>query len=276
MATNDKRVDQHGVIEWVRLGSMAIPPHAQREKIDESRVTRILANFDLDVFGVPTVSERRGVFYILDGQHRIEALRRWEGEKWQDLRIECRVYRNLTESEEADKFRRLNDAKPVSIFDKFRIGVNAGYDVETKVKKIVEAQGLKISRDKIPGAVAAVGTLQRVYTRSGDKALGKTLRIIRDAFGDAGFESSVIDGVGHMVQRYDGLLDEESAAKHLSIVHGGVKGLLNRASTLHKQTGGLRAHCVAAAVDIINAKRSGKAKLPSWWKIQEQQTAEAS
>ncbi len=268
MATNEKVVSQHGVLENVRLGSMAIPTHAQRE-FRPHRADKLLSEFDLDMLGLPVMSERRGVFYVLDGQHRIDALKRWLGVGWEDQRVQCRVYHGLTEAEEADKFSRLNDAMAVSVFDKFRIGVNANYEVETKIKKVVESEGLKISRDAVPGAIGAVGTLRRVYMRSSDKVLGKTLRIIRDGFGDAGFEASVIDGIGHLVQRYDGLIDEATASTQLSNVHGGVKGLLNRATTLHKQTGGLRAHCVAAAaVDVINAKRGGK-KLPSWWKTQE-------
>ena len=265
MATNDKRVSQDGEIQFVRLGAMAIPPHAQRE-LKPQKVDQILANFDLDVFGLPVVSHRRGVYYVLDGQHRVEAIKQWIGKGWEDQRIECRVYDKLSEAEEADKFDRLNDSMPVSVFDKFRIRVNANRETEVKIKKTVETEGLKISRDAVPGGIQAVGTLRRVYVRAGDKALAKTLRIIRDSFGDAGFEAPVIDGIAHMVQRYDGLIDEKIAVGQLSVTHGGVKGLLNRAATLHKQTGGIKAHCVAAAaVDIINTKKGGK-KLPSWWK----------
>lgn len=270
MATREKRADQHGVIEWIRLGNMAIPPHAQRE-MKPAKVDAILADFDLDVFGVITVSERRGIFYIIDGQHRVEAIKRWEGDGWEDLRVECRVYRGLTEAEEANKFDRLNDSMPVSVFDKFRIRVNAGRDEETKIQKIVEREGLKISKGVVPGGISAVGTLRRVYMRANEKALSKTLRIIRDGFGDAGFEAAVIDGLGHMCQRYDGLIDEKSAATALGNMRGGVKGLLNKASIIHEKVGGLRAHCVAAAaVEVINAGKGGK-KLQSWWKTNEQQ-----
>lgn len=265
MATNEKRVETHGQIEYVRLGTMAIPPHAQRE-FKPAKVDQILSEFDLDVFGVPTVSERRGVFYIIDGQHRVAAIKQWLGKGWEDQRIECRVYRGLSESQEADKFDRLNDSMPVSTFDKFRIRVNAKREVETSIKKIVEREKLKISKDAVPGAIQAVGTLRRVYLRTGDVGLGKSLRIIRDGFGDAGFEAAIIDGIGHLVQRYNGLIDEKLAAEQLGSMHGGVKGLLNKAATIHEKVGGLRSHCVAAAaVDVINTKKGGK-KLPSWWK----------
>lgn len=266
MATKQKRINPEGKIQWVRLGSMSVPPHAQRE-LKSYKVDEILSAFDFDVFGLPIVSFRRGIYYVLDGQHRLEALRRWLGESWKDDQIECRVYEGLSEKEEADMFLRLNNTLTVNTFDKFRIGVNAGYDIENSIKKLLDTEGLKVSRDKIPGAIGAVGTLRKIFTRSNEETFSKTLRIIRDAYGDAGFEARVLDGIGHLCQRYNGLIDEKAAVRRLSDVHGGVKGLLNKAEVLHKQTGSAKAHCVAAAaVEIIN--RGTRKKLPSWWKEQ--------
>lgn len=264
---NQKRVVQQGAVEYVRLGSMAVPADAQRE-FKQRWSDKILAEFDLDRFGLPVVSERRGTYYILDGQHRVDAMRRWLGDGWEDQRIECRVFHDLTEREEADFFDRLNDVLPVTTYERFRIRVNAGREAETRIKKVVEAQGLNISKGRAKsGAVCAVGTLRKVYVRAGEDVLGRSLRIIRDAFGDAGFESPVIDGVAHLCQRYDGVLDEREAILRLGKVHGGVKGLLNMAAKLNENFGGTRSHAVAGAcVDVINQKRKrGQQRLPSWW-----------
>ena len=177
------------------------------------------------------------------------------------------MLRNLSERDEADLFDRLNDTLSVDVFDKFRIRVNAGREVETKIQHIVEREGLKISRDQVPGRIMAVGTLRRVYMRSNDATLAKTLRIIRDAYGDAGFEAAVIDGIGYLVGRYNGLISEQSAAKQLGNIHGGAKGLLNRANVIRERLGGAKGHSVAAAaVDVINAAAPRGKKLASWWK----------
>jgi len=268
MATNEKRLQQKGAVSFIRLGAIAIPLHAQRE-FKPHKSASILAEFDLDFFGLPVVSERRGTYYLVDGQHRIAAIKEWIGAGWEDQRIECRVYTGLTEAEEADLFDRLNDQMAVTAFDRFRVRVNAKRPEECDIKRIVERERLCISRDKIPGAIGAVTTLIRIYRRANEKVLAKTLRLIRDAYGDPGFEAVVLDGIAHLVQRYDGLLEDIAAAKTLANVHGGVKGLINRAEVLHKQTGSGKAHCVAAAaVDVLNAKRGGR-KLPSWWKTDE-------
>lgn len=241
--------------------------HAQREKINESRVDHLFANFDLDKLGMPELSEHEdGEYYILDGQHRIEALKRWLGPGWETQQIQCRVYSGLSDEQEAERFLSLNDTLAVNTFDKFRVAVQAGREDEVHINAIVSGAGLCVSRDKVPGAIGAVGTLKRVYRRSDGGVLARTLRIIRDAYGDSGFSAAVIDGIGHLCHRYNGTLDEETAIKRLGNAHGGVHGLLGKAEVLHKQTGNQRGQCVAAAaVEIINKGKGGK-KLPGWWR----------
>lgn len=260
--TDSGRVQRDARLRWVPISKMRVSPLAQRE-INQARVDKLVAHFDLEQMGNPTVNERDGHFWIIDGQHRVEALRQLE---FADYDLQCWTYVGLTETEEAEKFLKLNDTLTVDGFYKFRVGVNAGRPEETEINRIVLAQGCVVSRDDIPGAIRAVGTLRRVFDRSGSVVLGRTLRIIRDAFGDGGFEAAVIDGIGHLCGRYDGLLTEDVAVTKLGTVHGGVNGLLGKAEVLRRQTGNSRGHCVAAAaVEIINRGRGGK-KLPDWWK----------
>ena len=114
--------------------------------------------------------------------------------------------------------------------------------------------------------ISAVATLRRVYTRGGAAVLSRTLRIIRDAYGEAGLDGPVIDGIGLLCQRYNGDLSEQRAIERLSSAHGGVSGLLSRAGQLRQSTGSATAQCVAAAaVEVIN-RGSGGRKLPGWWR----------
>ena len=254
-----------GKIESIAIGNMTVTPYVQR-KIKPAWVRQLYQTFDLDDFGLPVVNKRDDKHYIVDGQHRIEAIKLWIGEGWGKQKIECRVFEGLTEQQEADMFDRLNTNLMVSTFDRFKTRVTARRSTELHIYAIVQNEGLCISQDKIPGAIRAVSTLRRVYTRSSAEVLQRTLRIIRDAFGDSGFEALVIDGIGHMCQRYNGILEESVATTKLNKTHGGVKGLLGRAENLHRQTGNAKAVCVAAAaVDVINSRRGGK-KIPSWWK----------
>lgn len=260
-----KRVERQARLRWIPLGKMRVSPLAQRE-INPARVEHIARTMDLEQLGTPTVNERDGHFFIIDGQHRVEALREWLGEDSDGQQIQCWTYVGLTETEEAEKFLKLNDTLTVNAMAKFKVGVQAERPTETDIDRIVRAQGLCVTQDRIEGGVRAVGTLRRVYEREGAGPLARALGLIRDAYGSAGFEAPVIDGIGYLCGRYNGELDVPSAVTRLASAHGGVNGLLNNAEILRRQTGNPRGQCVAAAaVDLINRGKGGK-KLPSWWK----------
>lgn len=264
MTKDNRQVGQARSLRWLRLGDLRVSNASQRE-FRQAHADHLLAIFDIDKLGTPTVNHRDGRYYIVDGQHSVDAAKRWLGDDWENQKLQCWLYEGLTEEDEAELFLSLNDRLSVNVFDKFRVAVNAGRPVESDIQRTVRTQGLVISKDSVPGAIRAVGTLRKVYTRSDADTLGRALRIIRDGFGDAGFEAAVIDGIGHLCQRYNGQLDETVAAAQLRKVNGGVKGFINTAETLRLKTGNTKALCVAAtAVDVINRGRGGK-KLPSWW-----------
>ena len=257
-----KKVEREARLRWVAIPDMRVSPLAQRE-LNRARVNKIAADFDLEQVGNPTVNERSGHFYIIDGQHRVEALKEIG---WGDQQIQCWSYAGLTEEEEAEKFLKLNDTLAVNSFAKFRVGVQAGRMEECDIDRIVRAQGLRVSTDKKDGAISAVSSLRRVYDQAGPGQLARCLRIVRDAYGDAGLEAPVIAGIGLLCARYDNALEEPRAVAALSKAHGGVNGLLGKAETIRRATGGAKYHCVAAAaVEIINGGRGGK-KLPAWFR----------
>lgn len=267
-ATAGKKVERTARLEWVPLAQVRVNPLAQRELV-QARVDKLVTEFDPEQLGFPTVNHRDGHYWIIDGQHRIAALKEWLGEDWEHQSVQCQTYEGLLEDEEAGVFLQLNDTLAVQAFAKFRIGVQAGRAEEVEVDRIVRECMLRVSQDKGDGAIGAVGTLMRVYRRGGPQNLARTLLIIRDAYGDPGLEASVIDGLGLLCDRFNGALDDEQLVAKLAKAHGGVNALLGKAENLRKSTGNVRAHCVAAAaVDINNGGRGGK-KLPSWWRAED-------
>lgn len=256
------RVERDARLRWVPIPKMRVSPQAQRD-LKQARVDQLAANLDLEQLGTPTVNERDGSFYIIDGQHRIEALREYG---FADDSVQCWTYIGLTEEEEAEKFLKLNDVLAVDAFAKYRVAVQAGREVECDIDRIVRAQSLRVTRDQIPGAVRAVGTLRRIYARGGAVTLRRTLVIVRDAYGDPGMEAAVLDGIGLLCGRFNGEVDDPTLVRQLANTNAGVNGLLGRAEKLRHQTGQPKGHCVAAAaVEIYNRGR-GRKKLPSWWR----------
>lgn len=264
MKPSNNKVERVARLAWVPLARVKVNPLAQREQV-QARIDKLVAEFDPEQLGFPTVNLREDHYWVIDGAHRIEALKQWLGE-WEAQQVQCQTYEGLSEEEEAEVFLKLNDTLTVQAYAKFRIGVQAGREDEVEVDRIVRQCLLRVSQDKGDGAIGAVGTLMRVYRRGGPQTLARTLLIIRDAYGDAGLEASVIDGIGLLCNRFNGELDDVRLVERLSKSHGGVNGLLGKAENLRKSTGNVRAHCVAAAaVEINNGGRGGR-KLPSWWK----------
>ena len=260
--TRPDRVERAARLRWVPVPKMSTSSLSQRE-LNQSRVDRIVANLDLEQIGAPTVNLRDGLYWIIDGQHRIEALRQIG---WGDQQIQCWTYEGLTEEDEAEKFLKLNDYLAVNALAKFRVSVQAGRDTECDIDRIVRALGLVVSADKVPGGIGAVGTLRRVYDRAGAAVLRQTLSLVRDTYGDPGLEASVIDGVGLFVHRYGNETDLGYVAQRLKNAHGGSHGLLGKAEIIRRATGNQKNHCVAAAVvEIVNASRGGK-RITSWWR----------
>jgi ParB-like nuclease domain len=230
------RIERAARLRWVPLTRMRVNPLAQRD-LNPARVSKLAASFDPEQMDAPTVNHRGGWYYLIDGQHRIAALKQWLS-SWEDQQVQSWCYEGLTEAEEADKFLTLNDTLPVAAFSKFKVSVLAGRGAEADVDRIVRALGLRIARGS--GGISAVGTLRRVYTRGGPAVLSRALRIIRDAYGEAGLEARVIDGIALLCQRYDGDLSEQRAVQRLSAAHGGVSGLVSRAGQLRQSTGSAR------------------------------------
>lgn len=249
----------------VPLGKMRVANPAQRIFI-QSWADYLSANFDPEDLGYPVVSYRGGHYYVVDGQHRVHAVKIFLGKGWETQSITCRTYTGLNEQDEAKMFDRLNTTRSVSAFDRFKVRVTAGALDESAVKKIVEKCGLTISRDKGDGRVGSVTTLVKIYRRANGPALARTLIIIYNSFGDPGLTNQVLDGIARVCERYNGALDDGEAIEKLKTLRGGIGALMARAAILRKQTGVSIPECIAAAaVDTLNAKKGGK-KLPSWWK----------
>lgn len=255
-------------IRPVPINLMRIPPAlvVQRE-FRKAHGDRIAANLDLNKIGFPIVNHRDGNYWVLDGQHRIYALR--ENGFTADV-LDCEVYEDLTDAEMADIFLGRDDRKKIATYDKFHVSVTAGYKRERDILRAVESNGQKISRSKDEG-ISAVGALGTVYDRSGDVVLGQVIRTINIGFnGDPlAFDRSIVEGLGLVYNRYNGKTNEKALGNRLNQLRQGAMELLRKANAIQERTGNQKKHCVAAAVVDIYNKAEGphsKNRLPSWWK----------
>jgi hypothetical protein len=254
----------------VAIGKMRVPPAlvTQRE-FRKAHGDRIASELDLNKLGFPILNHRDHIYWILDGQHRIYALKSF-GFTDKDL-LTCEVYEGLSDAEMADIFLGRDERRAISPYDKFHVACTAGHKRENEIRRVVEANGLKIGRTKEENTIGAIAALGKVYDRSGDVVVGQVVRALKNAFaGDpAAFDSNVIDGMGLVFNRYNGRTNEKEMAARLAQTAHGVRGLLRRAETQRERTGNQKSQCIAATVvDIYNKGLGPRAndRLPSWWK----------
>lgn len=252
----------------VALGQMRVPQAlvVQRE-FRRAHGDKLAAELDLDKLGFLILNHRDGNYWVLDGQHRLYALKKWFDET---DKIDCEVYEGLSDAEMAEMFLGRDNRRRIGSFDKFHVACTAGRKRENDIRRMVEANGLRVGRtkeDKTIGAVSALGT---VYDRSGEIVLGQTLRTLRDGFaGDsAAFSPELIQGLGLVFNRYNGRTNEKALVARLTTTPHGVRGIVQRAQALRQRTGTQLVQCVAAAIVELYNRGAGRTKdhLTDWWK----------
>lgn len=274
-----KRARHAFKIYLVALGQMRVPQAlvTQRE-FRQAHADKIAAELDLDKLGIPILNRRDGHYWVVDGQHRLAALKLFGfGD---DDKIECEVYENMSDAEMAEVFLGRDARRPISIFDKFHVACTAGRKRENDIRRAVESNDLAISRNHSQNTIGAVSALGRVYDRSGEVVLGQTLRALRDGYaGDPeAFTWELITGVGLVFNRYNGRTNEKRMIEALANIRHGHRGLVQRAKQIETKTGSNRQQAVAAAVVEFYNKRSPKTrdKLTDWWKGNGEHNADES
>lgn len=247
-------------IEDVPINLTRVSPSAQRQQ-KLWHIHNIAKSFNPDKLGVITVSLRDGVYYVVDGAHRIAAAKLAGHE---DASITAHVYEGLSEKEEAELFLVLNDVRPVSKLDKFKVSVTAGDPTACAIKSIVGSLGYRVAMNGA-SSISAVTPLERTYVNGGANALYNLILIARDSYGDTGMKSAVLDGIGRVTSNYSELIDPERMVDRLTKLPGGLNGLLGKANAKKEDTGASLGNCVAwAVVESYNSGRGKFVKLPKW------------
>jgi len=249
----------------VPMQLMRRPEFLQKE-FNQSRADKMAADFRLEGLGRLVVNHRDGVFYIIDGCHRHDALLK---NGFGEYDIECDVYEGLSDEEMARVFLLHAQRRVMSAFEKFNVKVEAKNARELDILRTVEGNHLKITRAHEQSCINAVSALGKVYDMAGPKILGMTLRTLRDAYdGDpAAFDGQLIAGLGGVFNRFNGRTHERNLIEQLAALAHGVRGIHQRAEKIRQATQNDKVQCISAVlVDIHNRGLAPKLRLPSWWK----------
>ena len=167
-----------------------------------AQVENIVKNFDEAKLGTLTLSLRNGRHFIIDGQHRLVALRQLEY-----THCMCEILVGLTNEDEAWYFQNQGtDKRGLKPYDLYKAGLIAGDEKCLKIKEIVEANKFIIGFDnKSFHHIGAITALFTVVDDYGFEVLNETLRLIANTWvGTArATGGACILGVAEFVSRYD-------------------------------------------------------------------------
>jgi hypothetical protein len=204
----------------------------QRDPIP-ARVKAIADRLDLDALGLFIVSRRSdGMLYVIDGQHRIEALRHYG---WQnDWKVECRVYEGLTPEQEAELYRQLNNTRPLTSWDFYKAGLVSGDEKCLEIDATVKKCGLAVSKNAGDGKVCCVSTLRQIHDRYGKDVLRRAIELAVSSWGHTAgaVEKEILHGLSIVTATYNGEIETPWMVKKLAKSPGGPSGLLGRARGL--------------------------------------------
>ena len=139
----EKIIDKIGEFVLMPKEKLQIDYAYQRTNITSAKTLKISKNWSWFLCGTLAVTKRKGIYYVVDGQHRKLA-----ADKREDVStLPCLVYKSKGVAQEAQSFYDKNTSKSaVSSSDKFRALLVAGDEHAIAINKLIEGSDYTIGR----------------------------------------------------------------------------------------------------------------------------------
>lgn len=255
--------------EWLRADTLKSPEYQRPLKLGKAR--KIARELDPDKFWPLIVSRRTDGDYVLDGQHRLHAVR--DILNWRDQNVPCEVYDGLTVEMEAKLYatQAADSRSPISPLERLHADLIAGVPDAVGLTVTVKRAGLAMdwTAGAAEGTIRAAVALRRIYKVHGPALLLETLLLLRDTFGrDARvYQSDMLNGVVAFVLRYQDHQYYARAEFVRKIGRVGLDAVLQRARTIAAgysgSTSGGTIHVGRALLVHYNHDRRTH-RLPDW------------
>lgn len=249
--------------EVIKVKDLSIDRVVQRGFLDPKKVDRIIKNFNAAALNVIIVSRRgKMVNVVLDGAHRVEAVRRLTGG---DGEVLCHVFTDLSRETEAQMFLDLNAGNQPHLIDRFKVRIVAGDPVATGMNEVLNAYGWKVDNRSGNGYFQPVGAAEKIYllgkqkNAAGEEKYGDlfqdTIMILSHAWkGDhTSVMAPILESIAAILLEYGSDLDTGRLERTLVNYSGGPRGLLEDGRQLARSLRGRASMGIAARlVDEYN------------------------
>jgi hypothetical protein len=164
---------------FVYLPLANIEPSNYQRPTNPKQVDNIVQYFDEAKLGTMTVSKRDNKTAIIDGAHRLAALRRLEY-----THAVCEVLTGLTLEQEAEYFAKQGqDKRALRPFDLYKAGLIAGDEKCLRIEETLKANDFRIGfAAKDFFQIGAIRALSDIVDDYGYDTLDETLMLISDTW----------------------------------------------------------------------------------------------
>lgn len=200
----------------INTRDILIPKHAQRQ-FDQRHGDKLAANFTMDKFKPLDVSFRDGKYWVIDGQHRLYAIKKRKGG---DCLVLCYVHYGMTMHDEAEFFlSQLDDTVRIQTPDRMRVRMLDGDETVIGMVRGAEKAGFIVDFDKHKARdrITALAALETVYKALNHDVYVKALATLKKAYN--GHVDSLcremILGMGLLFKEYQDVIDPVALANTL-------------------------------------------------------------
>lgn len=189
--------------------------------LDMRRVRRIAEHFNPLKVNPAKVSYRDGCYWIFDGQHTTHVLKTRNG--GENLFIECKIYKGLTQEDEAELFARQNEyEKRVEKNSELKALYTAGNVEVIELKKAVEDMGFVLDFTKIVGTnkIICCAKILKIFRDARIEDFRRFLEIIKYSWHGTpeSLRGEIIGGMWLFYITYKGEFDSDTAIRKFSAV----------------------------------------------------------
>ncbi len=191
--------------------------------VEEKDVDDLIRKWDDHLLKPLIVSFRDGHFYLIDGQHRVAALRKMNGGA--EVIVPCQVHNDLTYEKEAELYAKLDKAnKRMTLSQSTNALIESGQNPEAmEIKRLVEKNGFRWALTTPTGKeheISATRALINAYRRLGGANFDRMLRLLDGTWHGApnSLRAAMLSGMALFLKTYDTELDNAAFIKRLSDV----------------------------------------------------------
>lgn len=245
-------------VQMVRLPIDILKVDLYQKRVREHKVKSIVSEFNPVSLGLIHVSLREdGTYWIMDGQHRTEGLRRM-GVKY----VDCLVFTGLSYEDEASGFvGHHNISKPTKI-EEHKARVEAKEQTALNIERITNSIGLRIVAGGMTDTIQSVTTLYNIYESNGEKILTDVLTIVKEGFPntDRPYSVAILKSVRDILVEYGSKVDKKWLIQKLK--QEDYNNLNNKADAFVKVYGFNRVKGMEMAItQCYNHRKSERLKL---------------